>query len=429
MISNKKRKIKIEPKSIKKLQTQDITSFFNNSSTVNEKWIIKDSLLIYQTDHMPPSDKVACFDLDGTVITTKSGKVFPKDEHDWKINSLDATNTDKFISKLNILYEEGYKIVIFTNQKGLLMNKKGISVDSFKRKIESILKHIFKENPCIVFVSLSNDYYRKPLIGMWNYLQNNCNDNVTIDRSKSFYVGDAAGRDSYTFMHQTVKKDFSCCDRLFAINIGLENFYTPEEYFHEQSHNVPYHLPSFNPKAFLSTFDKTLDQNTLLLSPPDAQLVSTNKEMVMMVGFPASGKSFFVQKYFECQNEKSHKYIRVNMDTLKSKAKCEKFCKEILSTNKIFAETELTSMIVDNTNPDIASRKSFIDIAKNYKIPVRCFWIDTPFEQCLHNEKYRRLLQLPNFAHINEKTNGNYGNTTLDKQHSSVPELVFRKYR
>ena len=46
--------------------------------------------------------------------------------------------------------------------------------------------------------------------------------------AESFYCGDAAGRREGWAPKR--KKDFSCSDRLFAMNIGLK-FSTPEELF------------------------------------------------------------------------------------------------------------------------------------------------------------------------------------------------------
>ena len=47
--------------------------------------------------------------------------------------------------------------------------------------------------------------------------------------------------------------------------------------------------------------------------------------------------------------------------------------------------------MVDNTNPDVESRARYIQIAKKYKLPVRCFLMSTSYKQARHNEVYRQL--------------------------------------
>lgn len=96
--------------------------------------------------------------MDGTLIVTQSGKVFPIDFKDWKINSPEVTKS------LRQLSNDGYKIVIFTNQGGV--GNKKVNEDLFKQKVENIIEVI--KTPVQVFVATKNDIYRKPAPGMWN---------------------------------------------------------------------------------------------------------------------------------------------------------------------------------------------------------------------------------------------------------------------
>ena len=148
--------------------------------------------------------KIAGFDLDNTIITTKSGKKFPKDQMDWKWLNTNVKN------KLITLSKE-YVIAIFTNQLGISLGKQSKSelIDKFS--------NIYKELdvPIIFLVSDRKDFYRKPGVGMWQVLEKE-----GIIKEGSFYVGDAAGRET----------DFSNSDKEFALNIGID-FYTPEDFF------------------------------------------------------------------------------------------------------------------------------------------------------------------------------------------------------
>lgn len=61
---------------------------------------------------------------------------------------------------------------------------------------------------------------------MWEYFEKNLNGDVKIDKTKSFYCGDAAGRPKT----KDRKKDFTDSDIKFAYNIEMP-FKTPEDFF------------------------------------------------------------------------------------------------------------------------------------------------------------------------------------------------------
>lgn len=93
-----------------------------------------------------------------------------------------------------------------------------------------------------------------------------------------------------------------------------------------------------------------------------------------MVGSPASGKSHFVRTQLSPKQ-----YQVVSRDQLGTWQKCVVFLKKLLLEKK--------NVVVDNTNPDIASRQRFIDVCKEMNVPTRCFIMTTSLERCLHNNK------------------------------------------
>ena len=71
--------------------------------------------------------------------------------------------------------------------------------------------------------------------------------------------------------------------------------------------------------------------------------------MVVLVGPPASGKSFFANTYLSS-------YILVSQDELRTAANCKKKFLEAIAQKK--------SVVVDNTNRDPRARKEWIALAK-----------------------------------------------------------------
>jgi bifunctional polynucleotide phosphatase/kinase len=63
-------------------------------------------------------------------------------------------------------------------------------------------------------------------------------------------------------------------------------------------------------------------------------------------------------------------YAVVNLDTMKTHDKCLKEMR--------IALTRGVNVVVDNTNPDRAARKRYIDVAISLKARVRCFHMSTP---------------------------------------------------
>uniref|UniRef100_A0A2H8TJF9 Bifunctional polynucleotide phosphatase/kinase n=2 Tax=Melanaphis sacchari TaxID=742174 RepID=A0A2H8TJF9_9HEMI len=345
--------------------------------------IIDGTLLVFNSTNIVHKDKIAAFDMDGILNVALSGKDFPDDENDWKIYNSNVKRSIKSLS------DNGYKLVIFTNQRDIVGNKE--NEKKFKTKIENIPKLI--KTPVQVFIATRKDIYGKPAPGMWNILLSDFNGGISVDTDKSFFCGVAAGRRArFNSDGKRVKKDQSCYDRLFAMNIGLK-FYTPEEYFWKEPTSEAFALPSFNPNDVLS--------NIFYTNLSSQVLFSSHKEMIIMVGCPGSGKSYFAANSLLCHDRMKI----INRDTLGSWQKC------IAKTTKYLCSSSV-SVVIDNTNPDVETRKQFIDIAKIFKIPCRVFLMKVSKQHGKHNNKFREL---------------------TDKQHPKVSEeaidLYFSKFQ
>ncbi|KAI9276987.1 polynucleotide kinase 3 phosphatase [Phascolomyces articulosus] len=299
--------------------------------------------------------KVAAFDLDSTLIKTRSGRVYPRDSGDWQWWDTSVPTT------IRRLYDEGYKIVIFSNQNGLNSNQK---IKSFKTKVENISNQL---GVSIVFLAaLEKDRYRKPMTGMWEWIENE--EEVKIDREKSFFVGDAAGREAGWKPKE--KKDHSAVDRKFAANLQLP-FHTPEEFFLKED-KADFTWGSFEPTKYPDSLP--------LFSPSSTPLIplDQSQEVIVCVGYPASGKSSFCKKHVVSKG-----YVYVNQDTLKTRDKCIKACQQALSEGK--------SVIVDNTNPEASTRANYIRLAKQANVGVRCFYFTADENLARHNSYFRAL--------------------------------------
>ena len=282
-----KRKTKSdEPKSSKRSKR---TTNDKNSSEVVEKiktdnsipsgeWQMKGTVL-FRDFGTSPSNKIICFDLDDTLIQTKSGARFAQNQNDWKLFN---DNTSNILEKY---LKDGFKVVIFSNQGGISKGK--TDKTEWTKKVHDVQKAL--KVPIQVFAATESDYYRKPSVGLWDLMKQEFNGKSEINLAESFYVGDAAGRPK---TKEKKSKDFSDSDHKFAKNVGI-GFKTPEMFFNNITETLP--AFEFDPKS-LKNLNQTLFKN-ISIANEKSKLKSSSKEMIIFIGSPASGKSTFFDSY------------------------------------------------------------------------------------------------------------------------------------
>ncbi|KAJ6601379.1 polynucleotide kinase 3 phosphatase-domain-containing protein [Mycena vulgaris] len=311
------------------------------------------------------STKVAAFDLDGTVIASKSFSEPPLLWHWWDAG-VPAT--------LAKAASDGYAIVLISNQGGLRSSNAKENEIEWKEKI-GLIAAALPDLPFRLFAATAKDNYRKPMTGMWGELERlYAQDGVQIDNALSFFVGDAAGRH---YANSTKAKDFASTDRKWALNMEIP-FYTPEEYFLGKSADPNFILRGFHVSSLPALPLYTPSSSPLLPNPP-------TQELVLFVGYPCLGKTTVFRQHFEPAG-----YLHINQDTLKTRDKCVKAVQEALAAGK--------KCVVDNTNRDSHMRKYYIDVATKLKIPVRCMLFTGSSDLAWHNNLYRAYGLPPSVA-------------------------------
>jgi len=303
-------------------------------------WLITPEYLHAGTKDFTFTDKIGMFDLDNTLITTKNGKKFPVDENDWKLK---FSNVKK---KILELVDQNYCIIILSNQAGIASGKQ--TVDKWSKKLNQIVTELNID--IRVFCATENNKYKKPSPAYFHdFIPHDVV--LNLDFKKSFFCGDAAGR----------KGDFSDTDYKFALNCML-NFKTPEHFF--KGEKIQLGFPP-HPKLNISNNMEIIKN-----------FVPKDKEIIIMVGFPASGKSTLSYNL-----KTKYKYNIVNQDTLKSFKKCMSVAKSLIDQQK--------SIIIDATNPSKEVRKKWIDLSHQNNYSVRICNMSTSEQLSMHNNVYR----------------------------------------
>jgi len=322
-----------------------------------DAWHSRGSLLVRDYSS-PSSERVAGFDLDDTLVSTKSGAKFAQNADDWQ-----WWDAAKVPSKLRELAGEGYKLVVFTNQKGIAGGQ--TDAETFKGRVDRLQRAL--DLPLLVLAATADDLYRKPRTAAWTTMVQEYNGGRQPALPQCFFVGDAAGRPKAG----KVKKDFADTDMKFGFNLGVK-FQTPEECFRgkaDPARPVPAKF-DFDPRQLSEGGGVKKRPASLGPAAPGS------REVVVVVGPPGSGKSFLAKTHFAG-------YALANQDTLKTREKCLGAVREALSGGG--------SAVVDNQNRDRATRKLYVDAARAAGVPARAVLLDVPKDLCFHLNVYRSL--------------------------------------
>ena len=401
------------------------------------------------TARIPGNSRVAAFDMDSTLIAPKSNRRFPLHRGDWRWLHPEVP------LKLRQLHCDGWKLVIFTNQRGISTGQ--TTAATITSKISDIIQHL--GCPVQAFVATADDLFRKPATAMWAKFVNDHNDHTAVDLNASTYVGDAAGRQSGWDGDADTRKDHSTADRKFAMNVGIR-FATPEPYFlgHKEA---AYKLDSLDiasyftrppvskrqkledreveqaasegedqvevdevraeerkehasPKAAVTVISSSTSVSSSSATATVTQTV-TDKTITITTAASSSPSSsspptaplhakshqelvLFVgipaagKSTYARKHFIPHGYDHINQDTLKTRERCIKQARLALASHR--------SVVVDNTNPAPETRALYISLARAQHIPVRCYHFNTPPQLAAHMNMYRERVTGGVYKHV-----------------------------
>ena len=101
----------------------------------------------------------------------------------------------------------------------------------------------------------------------------------------------------------------------------------------------------------------------------------TEKTLAILIGIQGSGKSTFYRKFLASD------YVRVNLDTLKTRTRESLLVEDCLATGR--------SLAIDNTNPTRADRARYILPAREQGYRIVGYFLDAELDACIARNDLR----------------------------------------
>jgi bifunctional polynucleotide phosphatase/kinase len=273
----------------------------------------------------PAHNKLYFLDLDGTMITSRSGKRWAADSIDWNyLGPIDDV--------LLRLHSEGYILAVISNQSEW-------SNPSIQAKVESVygsLSTLIGWSPWFLVATATrkekDSVYRKPGIGLFNKLREQLTLNGVTALTDIVMCGDAVGpEDPYPPYR------WSTSDKEFADAIG-------------------------------ASFVRACDLFGHLTVP--AHITPQTHRLLLLVGNPGSGKTSCGRLLA------SNGFTHIEQDEVGTKAKVKRAVIAALDAGQ--------SVVVDATHGSAVNREPYITLCKERGITCEMLWCirdGRPFNQ------------------------------------------------
>ena len=322
---------------------------------ISTSWrIYLDCILLRSARKDSPRKKVAAFDLDGTLLVWRSPS-WPS-----QLQHYELWNATVF-STLQQRYDEGYKLLLVSNQGAIRKAFTGKNATRVKTIIEWLINKV--DRPVHVIMSTNkNAGYHKPSKDLWVVAQQELNGGMSFDIENSFYVGDS--------IEDNPDDPQGGVDSKFARNISemtgtTLKFHTPDDYFG----------PSTASQRKISGDMETYESPTKAALVTRAALTGcylNGPILLILCGVQGSGKSYFCQKLLKGAPTT---WVHLSQDTINhgkpgKREQVESEASSALASGK--------SVVIDRMHLDEEQRCRFIQVAKQSKVAVHALLLQPP---------------------------------------------------
>jgi len=321
----------------------------------NVEWSVhKQCLLVRTVGSCSPKVKVAGFDLDQTLVNWRCAGWPSRPEHYELWNSI-------VIERLRQLHDNGYKLVLFSNQGGIKNAFHGKKSGTVKGIIDWIAKLV--DRPLFAVCSTKkNAAYHKGNPGMWGVMEDYCNCGKRVRPDLSFYVGDADGIGDDTANLQQQQHQQTGTDKLFAENVGemrntTMDFFSPSDYFGPSNVDCRRTMTSLEAPPDLPK-EAILARAALLGGYLRGPILA------LTIGVQGSGKSTFCQSLID---NSGGAWCQFSQDTIRNgvpgtRQAVEEAAREALCNGK--------NVVIDRMHLDAEQRSYFLQLGKQCQVPV-----------------------------------------------------------